>query len=107
MPTKSSHLAARLLLAIVLLAAMFDCQGTAQYRYCTEGACVPAKVPATGPGFGLRAKLRPCVFLYRGYCTVYWFAPHLQTREKHKATHGEAAGVYTGVPGERRLPLGS
>jgi hypothetical protein len=52
----------------------------------------------------LRSKLRLCVFLYRGYCTVYWFAPQLQTREKHKATQGEAAGVYTGVPGERRLP---
>ena len=41
--TKSSHLAAQLLLAIVLLAAMLDCPGTVQYRYCT-GACVPASV---------------------------------------------------------------
>ena len=41
MSTKSSHLAARLLLAIVLLAAMLDCQGTVQYRYWT-GAFVPA-----------------------------------------------------------------
>ena len=48
------------------------------------------------------SRLRPCVFLPR---VLYRFAPQLQTREKHKATQGEAAGVYTGVPGERRLPL--
>ena len=48
------------------------------------------------------SRLRPCVFLPR---VLYRFAPQLQTREKHKATQGEAARVYTGVPGERILPL--
>ena len=86
MSTKSSHLAARLLLAIVLLAAMLDCQGTVQYRYCT-GACVPA------PAY---KAVRPCVFLPR---VLYRFAPQLQTREKHKATQvGRLPGCTQGCP---------
>ena len=87
MSTKSSHLAARLLLAIVLLAAMLDCQGTVQYRYCT-GACVPA----------------PAVCLFTAG-TVPVRPPTADTRQTQGNPSGKAAGVYTGVPGERRLPL--
>ena len=66
-------------LAIVLLAAMLDCQGTVQYRYCT-GACVPA----------------PAVCLFTAG-TVPVRPPTADTRKTQGNPRGGCRGVHRGA----------